>query len=245
MRGIRGLIAIVCLLCVCSTSMVCAQDRFSIEFKDTPLSSVLEMLKRYDKNLQFAMSGNLGDIKVTASLVEVTVDEALQIVLSQAGLMSVKDAGVYQIREKPERRTERGERPTPRFPAPVFMNRPTAPGATTDVAAAAAPGAAAAGAAAAEEEQNLPLRLIIMKYADPADMADLFGGDIIEGGGLYGGGGGGGGSSYGGSSGGGYGGSSSGSSRGGSSRSSGSSSSGSSRSSGSSSRSSRGGSSNY
>lgn len=245
MRGIRGLIAIVCLLCVCSTSMVCAQDRFSIEFKDTPLSSVLEMLKRYDKNLQFAMSGNLGDIKVTASLVEVTVDEALQIVLSQAGLMSVKDAGVYQIREKPERRTERGERPTPRFPAPVFMNRPTAPGAASDAAAAAAPGAAAATAAAGEEEQNLPLRLIIMKYADPADMADLFGGDVIEGGGLYGGGGGGGGSSYGGSSGGGYGGSSSGSSRGGSSRSSGSSSSGSSRSSGSSSRSSRGGSSNY
>ncbi|MEN6547428.1 MAG: STN domain-containing protein [Armatimonadia bacterium] len=239
MGHIRGFIAIVCLLCVCSTSMVCAQDRFSIEFKDTPLSSVLEMLKRYDKNLQFAMSGNLGDIKVTASLVEVTVDEALQIVLSQAGLMSVKDAGVYQIREKPERRTERGERPTPRFPAPVFMNRPTAPGATTDVAAAAAPGAAAATTAAADEEKNLPLRLIIMKYADPADMADLFGGEIIEGGGLYGGGGGGGGNS-----GGGYGGSSgsSGSSRGGSSGSSRGGSSGSSRSSGSSG-SSRGGSS--
>ena len=236
MRHIRGFIAIVCLLCLCSTSMVCAQDRFSIEFKDTPLSSVLEMLKRYDKNLQFAMSGNLGDIKVTASLVEVTVDEALQIVLSQAGLMSVKDAGVYQIREKPERRTERAERPAPRFPAPVFMNRPTAPGATTDAAAAAAPGAAAA-APGAEEEKNLPLRLIIVKYADPADMAYLFGGDVIEGGGMYGGG-------SGGSSGGGYGGSSGGSSGygGSSSRSSGSSnrsSGSSSRSSGSSSRSSR------
>ena len=62
---------------------------------------------------------------------------------------------------------------------------------------------------------NLILVVIQMKYADPADMAFLFGGSVIQGGGMFGGGGQGGSSGYGGGSGNsGYG----GSSRGGSSR---------------------------
>ena len=226
-----GLIWVLGCVLLLSVGTGWAQGKFSVQFDDTPLSRVLEAFRRFEPNLQFTLAPDLGDIKITASLVDVTVDAALGIVLDQAGLRGVKDNGVYQISEKPEAKGDRGVRPAPRFPPPVFMNRPTAPGENTDAAAGAAPGAPGTAAAAGAEEEDLPLRLIFIKYADPYDLAvELFGGDVVEGGGLYGGGGGGS------SSGGGYGGSS-GSSRGGSSGYGGSSgSSGSSRSSGSSSR---------
>jgi hypothetical protein len=212
------------LLLLCSSGLF-AQGRFSVQFDDTPLNRVLDALKRFDPTLQFALEPDLANIRITASLVDVTVDAALGIILSQAGLMAVKDGGIYHIRAKPEAREARGDRPAPRFPPPQFTFRPTAPG--EGAGAAAAPGAApgAAGAApGASEEEDLPLRLIYVKFADPADMAYMFGGDAIYssagggGGGGYGGGSSGGSSGgYGGSSGG-YGGSSGGSSRGGSSR---------------------------
>jgi hypothetical protein len=188
----------LCLVSLTLVSGAWAQGKFSVQFDNTPLSKVLEAFKRFDPNLQFSLAPNLGEIKVTASLVEVTVDSALQIVLGQAGLMSVKDNDVYQIREKPESKGARVDRPAPRFPAPVFVNRPTTPEAG---GAAGAPGAAAPGAApGGAEEEKRPLRVITVRFADPYDIAMMFGGDYIEGGGLYGsgGGGGGGGGSYGG-----------------------------------------------
>ena len=243
-----------CLLL--ASSILWAQGKFSVQFDETPLNRVLDAFRRFDPNLQFTLAPNLGNIPITASLVDVTVDAALGIVLDQAGLRAVKDNGVYQISEKPERRSQPRVAPAVRFPPPVFTIRPTAPGTGTEgagAAAAAVPGAPGT-TTGEEEEEDLPLRLIIVKYADPADMAFLFGGDVIEGGGMYGGGGGGGGGygggsgGYGGSSGGYGGGSSRGSSRGGSSGyggSSGSSRSGGSSRGGGSSRSSRGSSGGY
>ena len=50
--------------------------------------------------------------------------------------------------------------------------------------------AQAPGPAASQQptiQQQLPLRLIFLKYADPSDIAWLFGGQVIQGGGQYGG----------------------------------------------------------
>jgi hypothetical protein len=233
MRTALCLVGIV----VVGTAWAQTTGKFSVQFDATPLNRVLDALKRFDASLQFAMAPELGDRKITASLVDVTVDEALQVVLSLAGLTSVKDNGVYQIREKASASGGRGPGPAARLPAPVFVNRPTAPGEGTS-AARSATQAAGAQAATAEQKRNLPIRVITIKYADPALMAMLFGGYVI-----YGDEGSSGGSNSNSSSSGSYGsssgGSSSGSSRGSSSGSSsrGSSSSSSSRSSSSSSRS--------
>lgn len=200
---------VVCLVGLLVAGMVLAQGagRFSVQFDNTPLSQVLAALKRFDANLQFSMAPALGERKITASLVDVTVDEALQVVLNQAGLTSVKDNGVYQIREKPSATTGRAERPGTRLAAPVFVNRPTAPGEGTGgvgVAATTQAGAAAAGTRTATGEldlSKLPIRVISVKYTDPGLMAILFGGDIIYGDEVMGGGGyGSSGSSYGSSS---------------------------------------------
>lgn len=58
------------------------------------------------------------------------------------------------------------------------------------------------------QRSDLPLRLIIVKYADAADIAWLFGGQVIQSGGMNGGGGYGGGNGGNSGYGGGYGGNS-------------------------------------
>ncbi|MCE5237267.1 hypothetical protein LLH23_02100 [bacterium] len=185
-----GFIWLVGCVLLLSAGTVWAQGKFSVQFDETPLNRVLDAFRRFDPNLQFTLAPNLGDIRITASLVDVTVDAAMGIVLDQAGLRGVKDNGVYQISEKPEAKGERTVRPAPRFTAPIF-SRASTPTEGADVTAGAAPGAAtaAAGASSTSEEEDLPLRLIIIKFADPWDIADLFGGDVIEGGGMSGGGG--------------------------------------------------------
>jgi hypothetical protein len=209
--GKFGFMLIPVLLLIASGAW--AQGRFSVEFDKTPLNRVLDSFKRFDPNFQFSIAPSLGDTLITASLRDVTVDEALQTVLDQAGLMSIKDNGVYQIREKPDAGGPREPRPSVRFPAPTFVSRPTAPGETTGGAAAgtagAAPGTARPGATG--ETPKPPLRMIVIHFASPEDIAFMFGGDAIYGessssgggggGGGYGGGGGGG--SRGGSGGGG------------------------------------------
>jgi hypothetical protein len=169
----------LCLVGMIATTMVWAQaGRFSVDFGDTPLKAVLDALKRFDANLQFSMSPDLGERKVTVSLKDVTVDEALQVVLGQANLVSVKDNGVYQIREKPNAAGGRSDRPAPRLPAPVFVNRPSAPGDGTGGAGAAAgaAGAAKPGGAAGAATEDKPLRVIIVKFAD----LYLFTDNVIE-----------------------------------------------------------------
>ena len=193
MRTIHaGLLGCFFLLIVAGGAI--AEDaRFSVQFENTPLTRVLDALKRFDPNLAFSLAPGIGERPVTASLVDVTVDEAMTIIISQSGLTSIKDEGVYEIRERPERSEQRATRAVPSFAAPVF-NRPTAP-----TAAGAAPVAPTAAATAeGEEEEKPPLRLIQIKYADPAAISMLFGGPEPIWGDMTGGGGGG----YGGTTGG-------------------------------------------
>lgn len=208
------------------------EDRFSVEFNDTPLSQVLASFKRLDPSFQYALSGDIGDTKVTVTLVNVTLEAALTIVLAQSNLTSVEENGVVQIRRQAAAPTSRVAPPSRRLAPPGFLFSPpkaislspATPTATGTASAVSNSGGATTKKAGGEVD--LPLRLIMLKHADPADLAWLFGGDVVEGGGLYGSGGGGdyGGSSYGGDSGyggnSGYGGSSNSRGRSGSSNSS-------------------------
>lgn len=215
MKRFAALGIVICVAICLSTGAFAQAGKFSVQFDDTPLSRALDAFKRFDPNFQFALAPELADTRVTVSLDGVTVDEAMAIVLGQAGLMSVKDAGVYQIRQKPDAKGPRVDRPTLRLAPPVFINRASAPGAAA--AGGAAPAAGAAPGAAGEAAKP-PLRLIIVRFADPGDMAFLFGGSIAEtSGGSGGSGGGGGGGGYGSSGGSGGGNSSSGGSSRGSS----------------------------
>ncbi|MEI6501527.1 MAG: hypothetical protein WCP21_10965 [Armatimonadota bacterium] len=205
MKRYAALGIMICVAMCLMTGAFAQAGRFSVQFDDTPLSRALDAFKRFDPNFQFALAPELADTKVTVSLDGVTVDEALTIVLGQAGLMSVKDAGVNQIRQKAEAKGPRGDRPALRLPPPVFITRAAAPGEGGGAGVAAAP-AAGSAAGAAGAKANPPLRLIIVRFADPGDMADLFGGSIVYGGSSMGGSSGGNGSSGGGygSSGGSY-----------------------------------------
>jgi len=172
----KTLISILLIVGMLLPGIVIAQQTSTVtmQFNSTPLNLVLDTLKRSDPSMQFTMASGLGDIKITASLVDVTVDSALQIILSQAGLTSVKDNGVYQIREKASV-NGRGPTPTPRLSAPVFVNRPMVPGESTAIQT---PGALAV---TAEQKKYLPIRVITIKFADPALFAILFGGGVIYG----------------------------------------------------------------
>ena len=191
MKRFIGLCILVCVLGVVMSATVFAQGaKFSVDFNKTPLSQVLEALKRFDPTLQFSLPQDYADVKITASLVDVTVDQALQMVLDQANLMSIKDNGVYQIREKPEAHVERGDRPPTQLPAlPVWQIRAASPTEATDTGAAAgasggapttvvgaagAPGTAAGGVI---DPKKLPWHLMFTRYMDPADLA----GTIVQG----------------------------------------------------------------
>lgn len=233
-RGHLGPLVAIALLVA---TVACAQNqsKFSVQFEGTPLSKVLEAFKRFDPNFAYTLPPGAESKSITAALVDVNVDEALSIVLEQVNLRYVKDNNVYTIRERPEARTTRVDRPMPQYGAPIFATRPAAPAAAAGAPVATGDAPGDAGAAGADPRANLPIRLLGVKYANPALLAELFGGYTIYGdetsmmgggGGRSGGGigGGRGGSSRGGMGGGrggsrgGIGGSRGGSSRGGSSR---------------------------
>ncbi len=160
-----------------------AQDdaRFSVDFQGTDLSTALEILKRYDRAFSYTLPSELERKTITASLVDVSLDEALNIMLGQLNLTFVKDNNVYKIREKKERQTGRGDRPMPTYGSPVYTTRPTSP---DQGGQAAASTSTTADDEESEEEMrmNLPPRLIQVQYGDPALLAELFGGTAIFGG---------------------------------------------------------------
>jgi uncharacterized membrane protein YgcG len=171
------LVSILLIVGILLPGIVMAQQNalVTVQFNSTPLNLVLDTLKRSDPSMQFSMVQGLGDLKITASIVDVTADAALQVVLSQVGLTSVKDNGVYQIREKAGV-NGRGPTPTPRLSAPVFVNRLMVTGERTAIIQTSG-----ALSVTAEQKKNLPISVIIIKFADPALFAILFGGGIIYG----------------------------------------------------------------
>lgn len=193
-------------------------QKMRVNFEDAAIGDVLKVLARQG-NFDYSLPPQYQNKRVTVSLADVTPEEALQVVLDQAGLMAVNDNGVWTVRPKPTttRRPTGATRPTPGVPTGAVTTR-TPPG-----TAAAAPAAATTeGQTATAEGEVDPLtgrrkgeitRVIRTRFVDPGLLSLIFGGmtiygdeNLTGGGGGYGGGGGGWGDDSGGWGGGGRGG---------------------------------------
>ena len=150
------------ILTILATTAAFAQGeaKFSVQFEGTPLSKVMEALKRFDPSFSYTLPAAAENRKITAALVDVSVGEALAIVLEQADLRAVRDNNVYVIRERGAAAGGRAERPMPQYGAPIFTTRPSAPAA----APASGPAVPAAGmtgedgTAGVDPRANLPNR---------------------------------------------------------------------------------------
>ncbi len=160
------------------------RDTFDAQFTGTPLPQVLESLKQFDPEFSYVLPAGHDDLRITASLVGVTLEEALAIVLAQINMRAVEDNGVFKIRVTDGDRTARQDRPlTAAYGTPVITTRPAAPAPTVAGAAAVA----SAQQTGEVDRDKLPIRMVEVKYADAAVIAELFGGGVVAGGGYSGG----------------------------------------------------------
>ncbi len=77
------------------------EKRITLNLKNLPLDSVLRAVTAQTK-LNFITSGNIGHIKLTAFMKEVTVEEALEGLLAANGLVyeQVGESNVYVVKER-------------------------------------------------------------------------------------------------------------------------------------------------
>lgn len=198
----------VAVLVLCVSGVALAQDdaaRITVDFKNAPIREVLSELARQFPGLRYTIPDDVRG-EVTVGLRDISLPAALRLVLGSIGASYRLEDGTYVVERQP--------RPVSR-PLPPTSARP--PVTRTPPAARAAPlGMVSSAPAAADEdeEEDLVVRALRIKRADPVDVAIVFGGTVVSsrmgqlagyGGGGYGGFGGGYGG-YGGYGGGGYGG---------------------------------------
>ncbi len=145
MKSRLQLCSLTIALVVASTLLLAgiasAQDEatFSVEFQGVGLSKVLESFKRLQPGFAYTLPPGAENRKITASLVDVNVEEALGTVLDLVNLRFVKDNNVYSIRDK-AKRSERTVRPMPQYGIPIITSRPVSPTTETSGGQAAAGG---------------------------------------------------------------------------------------------------------
>lgn len=191
-------VTLILLVVLASAGM--AQDeepRLNLQFQNETLGQVLQLLAR-GYGLEYTLGEGVDpDTRISASLVGVTVDQALRIMLEPNGLVAVNQDGRYIIRQRPQP-TERDTGPTTVSPVAASGTRPTPPAPTR--ATTYTPGASVAASGskegeAQEEEEERIFELIWPRYIGAAMASLIFGGDVIYpdeaidggGGGGYGG----------------------------------------------------------
>lgn len=215
---------------------------FSVDWSDKPLSEALGTLKK-NFGLNYILPAELGAVRVSANLWDVTAEDALGAIVGRAGLRAEERNGTWFI-SAPERSdaTGAGSAAFAQYPGmmapemgammPGMAGPATVPGLglpapTSPFGTPPGRGTAPTRATTAMGEVSRPLNFIVIPlmraspetvgYAIQADDFIYDEGGGMGGGGGYGGGGGGGRGGYGGTTGG-YGGNTGGSTRGGGSR---------------------------
>ncbi len=208
-----GVLSVVMVVGLTTSGAAQGQARFSVQWKDITVADALAALQR-QFGIQYVLPSDLGKKRATLALDDVTPAQAMQQILNAAQLAAVNDNGVWNIRALAQApaggRTYRVA-PTAVAPPAPFRAGPQSVnvGAAFGTASAygAAPSTATAGFGVAGMQQYSPqdfvFRIIPLKFIDPYDVLQIFGGTTVGGGDGGGGGGGYGGGSYGG---GGYGG---------------------------------------
>lgn len=167
-------LSVVFVAVACSGATAADIPVVSIDFEQTPVADAFQALKRFDPSLSYAFSEGAAEHTVTASLVEVPLPEAIKIIAEHSGLTVRQENGVYRIDERPRPPVDEGY-----GPARGFTTAPWADEFMTGSHTTVATGAPATGSGSDEDRI---LRMIEVKHADPALLAELFGGYAIYGG---------------------------------------------------------------
>ena len=159
------------------------QQRISLDLRDAEIRSALDMLFKSKPGSSYVLDAGVTGV-VNMKLDEVTWVNALRSMLTSAKLDYRVEDNIYHIFPKSTATTTTayGTGPTVGSPGAGAYGGTTAGGAST-------PGVSAT--AVARTGTRPKFQLVTVKYADPAEMAGLFGGYAV--GFQYGGGGGGGG----------------------------------------------------
>ncbi len=191
-------VTLILLVVLASAGMTQDEEPLpNLQFQNETLGQVLQLLAR-GFGLEYTLGEGVDpDMRINASLVGVTVDQALRIMLEPNGLVAVNQDGRYIIRQRPQP-TERDTGPTTVSPVAATGTRPTPPAPTR--ATTYTPGASVAASGskegeAQEEEEERIFELIWPRYIGAAMASLIFGGDVIYpdeaidggGGGGYGG----------------------------------------------------------
>jgi len=176
------------------------QGIINIDIKNTPVADVLKQLQQqvpgFEYQLDPAVQGN-----VNVSLRDIDINAALRLIVDSVGATYRVDQGTYVVDPKPLTTTGR---------APAVWGART-PVRTPPAAPSAGAGGVSAAPTTGAGQEELVVRRLRVKRADPADIALLFGGSVVSsrmgqmawsGGGGGGGGWGGGGGGWGGGGGG-------------------------------------------
>ena len=139
--------------------------RISLEVKDADVQTVLMSIAQ-QAGLNLSVSQDVHG-RVTVALKDLPAEEALKAVASAAGARVLKDGEVYVVDLKPL--------PPQRQPA---SGGGTAPAGAVIIGPSGKAGATSGQTSAGDEEI---IRVIHLKYADPAMIALAFGGSVIGG----------------------------------------------------------------
>ncbi len=195
-------LAVICaisgLLVLATVPPSQAQQGANFQWDGVAVKDALSALSR-QYQINYSLPDELGQKKISASLVNATPQEALRTILDAANLTAVNDGGVWRIREKAERGG--GERAWPQqqgLPQPVYGGAGAA-GYQQPVPFRQPPSQVERGVGAAAEQAAIPeewdvrnwvTRIIPIRFVDPWLLVDIFGGTAVSeesSGGGYGG----------------------------------------------------------
>lgn len=162
--------------------------RLDVEFQNEPMGEVLELLAR-GYGLQYALDEGVNpELPITASLIGVTVEQALRILLEPNGLTAIDEDGRYVISEHTLPTEHLDDRATV-TPVAAAGARPTPPPPVRPRAYASGPSATAvAGEDGGDEEEDTILEVIWPRYIGAGMASAIFGGGMIDAGAALGGG---------------------------------------------------------
>ncbi len=200
---LTGVLVVMGMVLIAGNNSVRAQARANFQWDGVAVKDALAALNRQFQ-LNYSLPNEVGQRKITASLVNAAPEEAFRTILDAANLTAVNDGGVWRIRDKPQRAAA-GQRTWPQQTQSTWGQ----PGMAAPVPFRQPPGQVQLGAGAQAQAAEIPeqwdpkncvMRIIPLKSINPWLVVDIFGGI-----GLseedYTGGGGGGGGGYGGSGG--------------------------------------------
>jgi len=199
--GLIALLAAIAVSCLACGAALAADATFSIDWANQPLSVVLDTLNKHF-GVNYVLPAELGNRKVSANLMNVTPERALKTVVTKAGLLAQLRSGTWMI-SAPQAGPAVANayaQMGPEMGGPGGFPGMVAPPDPSMAGGLGAPGMGAgfgggrtgrtgrfggqAGTQSTQEQEGpRNYQIVPVRRIDPALVADIFGGDVIYGGG--------------------------------------------------------------